>query len=219
MNCQLLLLIVIYLRVQLVQSSSSSSGNHQQSSVTGRSRSYHKQPLFNKPFGLLNPSGCCPCNECCSCEPDYLDDEPVQPAIPVPTLPGVPLFNRYGSSSTSSTRKSLVVRRRYVRPNGALVVEVEEQPVSSTRSGLGGAVGNGGSSIFGGNGGLFSRFLPSALERSENSTRSKRVDLLELKSNSTTLFTKNSSQLIVSPSTISNNQSLITSNQKVKLPQ
>uniref|UniRef100_T1KT16 Uncharacterized protein n=1 Tax=Tetranychus urticae TaxID=32264 RepID=T1KT16_TETUR len=158
--------------IKLSQQSSSALGS-------ARSRPYQKQAIFNKPFGILNPSGCCPCNECCSCEPDYLDDEPVSPALPVPSLPGVPL-------------------RRYVRPNGAVVVEVEESPVATGRGGAAAGNSNSGSSLFGGSG-LFSRFLPSAIESATN--RTQKVDP---KDSQITWFPSNSTQI---PMVLISNQS------------
>uniref|UniRef100_T1L4L3 Uncharacterized protein n=1 Tax=Tetranychus urticae TaxID=32264 RepID=T1L4L3_TETUR len=158
------------IKLSVVQQSSSALGS-------ARSRPYQKQAIFDKSFGILNPSGCCPFNECCSCEPDYLDDEPVSPALPVPIA------------------CCLVP---YVRPNGAAVVEVEESPVATGRGGRATGTSNSGSSLFGGSG-LFSRFLPSTIESTANFTQQ-----VDPNDSQITWFPSNSTQI---PMVLLSNQS------------
>uniref|UniRef100_T1KY26 Uncharacterized protein n=1 Tax=Tetranychus urticae TaxID=32264 RepID=T1KY26_TETUR len=139
-------------------SSTSSSELYEAASSLARTKPYLKQAIFNKPFNLLMPGGCCPCSECCLCPIDPLPGDYPDPGVIDPDNPPLGgLFNRFGSSGSSSSRR--VVRRRYVRPNGVVVVEIEEQPS-----------GFRGSGLFGG-GGLFSRFIPSALENGNVSRR------------------------------------------------
>lgn len=220
-------------------------------STSARSRSFQRQQsVYNNgnnlnhnnklSFGLHNnlPSGCCSCSECCSCDsgsdyPEIYDDSSSQqqssssPQSPsssssssINNLQGNPIsFNRFGQSTT---RRSVIVRRRYVRPNGGItVVEVEETPNSPppppspltfsfgnlnrlTGGGGGGGLG-GGSSLFGGGqnlpgGNLFSRFIPSALER-YNSTRKRAVTS---RANQPVLVTINNSLTTINSTRLNN---------------